>query len=84
MLSCSILVLSHRLSPFHLYPKSRVMSGMVRMLPSVVMNVNSVMSAGFLPYYRQNIVPKLATGIAITTVLILFTTSLTPHTLKKK
>ena len=29
-------------------------------------------------------VPKLATGIAITTVLILFTTSLTPHILKKK
>ena len=57
---------------------------MVMMLPSVVMNVISVMSAGFLPYFRQNMVPKLATGIAITTVLILFTTSLTPHTLKKK
>ncbi len=54
------------------------------MLPRVVMNVISVMSAGFLPYFRQNMVPKLATGIAITTVLILFTTSLTPHTLKKK
>lgn len=53
------------------------------MLPRVVMKVISVISDG-LPYFRQNIVPKLATGIAITTVLILFTTSLTPHTLKKK
>ena len=53
------------------------------MLPRVVIKVISVISDGFLPYFRQNIVPKLATGIAITTVLILFTTSLTPHTLKK-
>ncbi len=60
------------------------MSGMVMMLPTVVMNVISVMSEGLRPYFRQNIVPKLATGIAITTVLMLLTKSLTPHTLNRK
>ena len=60
------------------------MSGMVMMEPRVVMNVVSVMSDGLRPYFRQNIVPKLATDMAMTTVLMLFTWSLTPHTLKRK
>lgn len=45
------------------------MRGMVMMENRVVMNVASVMSEGFLPYFIQNIVPKDATGMAITTVL---------------
>ena len=60
------------------------MSGMVKIEPTVVMNVISVMRAGFLPYFMQNIVPNEATGMAMTTVLISFTMSLTPHTLKRK
>ena len=55
------------------YEKRRVMSGMVMILPTVVMNVISVMSDGLRPYFRQNIVPKEATGIAMTTVLMLLT-----------
>lgn len=61
------------ISPFLHYEKRRVMSGMVMMLPTVVMNVISVMSEGLRPYFRQNIVPKLATGIAMTTVLMSLT-----------
>lgn len=60
------------------------MSGIVIMEPRVVMNVVSVMSDGLRPYFRQNMVPKLATGMAMTTVLMLFTKSLTPHALKRK
>ena len=45
------------------------MRGIVMMENRVVMNVASVMSEGFLPYFIQNIVPKDATGMAITTVL---------------
>lgn len=55
------------------YEKRRVISGMVMMLPTVVMNVISVMREGLRPYFRQNIVPKLATGIAMTTVLMSLT-----------
>lgn len=54
------------------------------MLPRVVMKVISVMSDGLRPYFRQNMVPKLATGIAMTTVLMLLTKSWTPHALNKK
>ena len=43
---------------------------------TVVMNVISVISDGFRPYFMQNIVPNEATGMAMTTVLMLrFTTS---------
>lgn len=55
------------------------MRGMVMMENRVVMNVASVMSEGFLPYFIQNIVPKDATGMAITTVLMLLMSVLTPH-----
>ena len=65
-------------------PKSRVMRGMVMMENRVVMNVASVMSEGFLPYFIQNIVPKDATGIAITTVLMLLMSVLTPHRRNRK
>lgn len=61
------------ISPSLHYEKRRVMSGMVMMLPTVVMNVISVMREGLRPYFRQNIVPKLATGIAMTTVLMSLT-----------
>lgn len=61
------------ISPSLHYEKRRVMSGMVMMLPTVVMNVISVMREGLRPYLRQNIVPKLATGIAMTTVLMSLT-----------
>lgn len=61
------------ISPSLHYEKRRVMSGMVMILPTVVMNVISVMSDGLRPYFRQNIVPKEATGIAMTTVLMLLT-----------
>ena len=57
---------------------------MVMMEPTVVMNVISVMSDGFLPNFRQNIVPKLATGMAMTTVFTSLMSGLTPHTLNKK
>ena len=50
----------------------------------VVMNVASVMSEGFLPYFIQNIVPKDATGMAITTVLMLLMSVLTPHRRNRK
>lgn len=53
------------------------MRGMVMMENRVVMNVASVMSEGFLPYFIQNIVPKDATGMAITTVLMLLMSVLT-------
>ena len=49
-------------------PKRRVMRGMVIIEKSVVMKVASVMSDGLRPNLRQNIVPKEATGIAMTTV----------------
>lgn len=47
--------------------------------PIVVINVISVIMAVLRPYFRQNIVPNDATGMAITTVLILFISGLTPH-----
>ena len=65
-------------------PKSRVLRGMVMMENRVVMNVASVMSEGFLPYFIQNIVPKDATGMAITTVLMLLMSVLTPHRRNRK
>lgn len=71
-------------SLFVLHLKSMVMSGMVMMEPRVVMKVVSVMSDGLRPYFRQNMVPKLATGMAMTTVLISLIKSLTPHILKRK
>ena len=56
------------------YPlNNRVMRGMVMMEPTVVMKVISVMRDGFLPYFKQNMVPKEATGMAMTTVLMLLT-----------
>lgn len=57
---------------------------MVMIDPSVVINVISVIRDGLRPYFRQNMVPKLATGMAMTTVLMSFTWSLTPHNLNKK
>ena len=60
------------------------MRGMVMMENRVVMNVASVMSEGFLPYFIQNIVPKDATGMAITTVLMLLMSVLTPHRRNRK
>ena len=61
-----------------------VIKGIVSIDPIVVINVISVMSDGLRPYFMQNIVPKDATGIAITTVLILLIISVTPHNLKRK
>jgi len=61
-----------------------VTNGMLRMDATVVMKVISVIKDGLRPYFMQNIVPKDATGIAITTVLILLMTSLTPHILNRK
>lgn len=66
------------------YLNSMVISGMVRIDATVVMNVISVISAGLRPYFMQNIVPKDATGMAMTTVLMSLMASLTPHTLKRK
>ena len=60
------------------------MRGMVMMENRVVMNVASVMSEGFLPYFIQNIVPKDATGMAITTVLMVLMSVLTPHRRNRK
>ena len=55
---CSKIASTPGVSLFLHYEKRRVMSGMVMMLPTVVMNVISVMSEGLRPYFRQNIVPK--------------------------
>ena len=56
------------------YPlNKRVMRGMVMMEPTVVMKVISVISDGFLPYFKQNMVPNEATGMAMTTVLMSLT-----------
>ena len=49
------------------------MRGMVMMEPTVVMKVISVISEGFLPYFKQNMVPNEATGMAMTTVLMSLT-----------
>lgn len=64
-------------------PKTKVISGMVNTDPNVVMNVSSVISCGFRPYFMQNITPNDATGIAITTVLISLIVSFTPHNLNR-
>ena len=66
------------------YLNSMVISGMVRIDATVVMNVISVISAGLRPYFMQNIVPKDATGMAMTTVLMLLTMLFTPQTLKSR
>ena len=63
---------------------SRAIRGMVKMEATVVTNVISVISEGLRPYFMQNIVPNEATGMAMTTVLMLLTTSLTPQSLKRK
>ena len=61
------------------HPNSCVISGMVTMEPTVVTNVISVISDASRPYFMQNIVPNEATGMAITTVLMLLIMGVTPQ-----
>ena len=56
---------------------------MVAIEATVVTNVISVISDGSRPYFMQNIVPNDATGMAMTTVLMLLTMSLTPQKRKR-
>lgn len=66
------------------YLNNIVISGIVSIDATVVMNVISVISDGLRPYFMQNMVPNEATGMAITTVLMLLIMSLTPHILNRK
>lgn len=66
------------------YLNNIVISGIVSIDATVVMNVISVISDGLRPYFMQNMVPNEATGMAITTVLMLLIMLLTPHVLNRK